>query len=137
MRPFPPPDPVAAAFQTGFGPEFGAAFAGEDEFTLEPLRKALAALGDPHLRLPPLVHVAGTNGKGSTVAFTQAILTAADASFADVVKTSIFLTDMGQFAQVNEVYATYFNNNPPARETVQVSGLPRGVNVEISMIVGK
>jgi len=77
MRPFPPPDPVAAAFQTGFGPEFGAAFAGEDEFTLEPLRKALAALGDPHLRLPPLVHVAGTNGKGSTVAFTQAILTAA------------------------------------------------------------
>lgn len=67
----------------------------------------------------------------------QAILTAADATFADVVKTSIFLTDMGQFAQVNEVYATYFSNNPPARETVQVSGLPRGVHVEISMIVGK
>jgi 2-iminobutanoate/2-iminopropanoate deaminase len=67
----------------------------------------------------------------------QAILAAANATFEDVVKTSIFLTDMGQFGQVNEVYATYFTNDPPARETVQVSGLPRGVNVEISMIVGK
>ena len=46
--------------------------------------------------------------------------------------------DMGQFAQVNEVYGNYFSSNDaPARETVQVSGLPKGVNVEISMIAGK
>ena len=68
----------------------------------------------------------------------EAILTAAGMTFADVLKTTIFLMDMGQFAQVNEVYGGYFNNETaPARETVQVSGLPKGVNVEISMIVGK
>jgi len=64
----------------------------------------------------------------------KAILTAAGMDFSNVIKTSIFLMDMGQFAQVNEVYATYFTDNFPARETVQVSGLPKGVNVEISMI---
>ncbi len=64
----------------------------------------------------------------------QAILKEAGMDFSNVVKTSIFLMDMGQFANVNEVYATYFMDNFPARETVQVSGLPRGVNVEISMI---
>ena len=63
------------------------------------------------------------------------ILTAAGLSFDNVVKTSIFLMDMGQFAQVNEVYGRYFDPaTAPARETVQVSGLPKGVNVEISMI---
>ena len=68
----------------------------------------------------------------------EAILTAAGMTFANVLKTTIFLMDMGQFAQVNEVYGGYFNNDTaPARETVQVSGLPKGVNVEISMIVGK
>lgn len=64
----------------------------------------------------------------------KAILTAAGMDFSNVIKTSIFLMDMGQFAEVNEVYATYFTDQFPARETVQVSGLPRGVNVEISMI---
>lgn len=64
----------------------------------------------------------------------KAILTEAGMDFSNVIKTSIFLMDMGQFAQVNEVYATYFTDNFPARETVQVSGLPKGVNVEISMI---
>jgi 2-iminobutanoate/2-iminopropanoate deaminase len=65
----------------------------------------------------------------------QGILTAAGLSFDNVVKTSIFLMDMGQFAQVNEVYGRYFDPaTAPARETVQVSGLPKGVNVEISMI---
>jgi 2-iminobutanoate/2-iminopropanoate deaminase len=67
----------------------------------------------------------------------RAILAKAGMDFANVVKTSIFLMDMGQFAAVNEVYATYFTGNFPARETVQVSGLPRGVNVEISMIATK
>ena len=65
----------------------------------------------------------------------QGILTAAGLNFASVVKTTIFLMDMGQFAQVNEVYGRYFEPaTAPARETVQVGGLPRGVNVEISMI---
>ncbi len=64
----------------------------------------------------------------------KAILEAAGLSFTNVVKTSIFLMDMGQFSAVNEVYATYFSDNFPARETVQVAGLPRGVNVEISMV---
>ncbi len=63
------------------------------------------------------------------------ILTAAGAGFDNVVKTSIFLSDMNDFAKVNEIYAGYFNTDtPPARETVQVSVLPKNVNVEISMI---
>jgi 2-iminobutanoate/2-iminopropanoate deaminase len=65
----------------------------------------------------------------------KGILTAAGLDFGDVVKTTIFLMDMGQFGQVNEVYGRYFDvTTAPARETVQVSGLPRGVNVEISMV---
>ena len=64
----------------------------------------------------------------------KAILNEAGADFADVLKTSIFLMDMAQFADVNEVYAQYFTNHFPARETVQVAGLPRAVRVEISMI---
>jgi 2-iminobutanoate/2-iminopropanoate deaminase len=67
----------------------------------------------------------------------QQILEAAGMDFSNVLKTSIFLMDMGQFAQVNEVYASYFTSAPPARETVQVAGLPKGVNVEISMIAGR
>ena len=67
----------------------------------------------------------------------KAILTDAGMDFSNILKTTIFLMDMGQFAQVNEVYGSYFSENPPARETVQVSGLPKSVNVEISMIAGK
>jgi len=67
----------------------------------------------------------------------EAILKEAGMDFTNIIKTSIFLMDMGQFAQVNEVYGSYFGENAPARETVQVSGLPKGVNVEISMIAGK
>ncbi len=62
------------------------------------------------------------------------ILTAAGSNFSQVVKTSIFLKDMKQFAQVNAVYGSYFSSDFPARETVQVSVLPKEVNVEISMI---
>jgi len=64
----------------------------------------------------------------------EAILTAAGATFVNVVKATIFLTDMGQFSQVNEVYGRYFAENAPARECIQVAALPRGVNVEISVI---
>ncbi|GAA4803599.1 RidA family protein [Olivibacter ginsenosidimutans] len=67
----------------------------------------------------------------------HAILTTAGYSFADVVKTSIFLSDMADFAEVNEVYAEYFTENAPARETVAVKGLPKGVRVEISLIAWK
>ena len=67
----------------------------------------------------------------------QAILHEAGMDFSHVLKTSIFLMDMGQFGQVNEVYGSYFSDYAPARETVQVAGLPRGVKVEISMIAGK
>ncbi len=66
----------------------------------------------------------------------KAILSQAGMDFSNVLKTTIFLIDMGQFAQVNEVYGSYFSTAAPARETVQVSGLPKGVNVEISMIAG-
>ena len=64
----------------------------------------------------------------------KAILSEAQLNFSNVVKTSIFLTDMGNFAQVNEVYGTYFTDQFPARETVQVAALPKNVNVEVSVI---
>jgi 2-iminobutanoate/2-iminopropanoate deaminase len=63
-----------------------------------------------------------------------AILKAANMDFQHIVKTSIFLSDMNQFAQVNEIYASYLTQPYPARETVQVAKLPKGVNVEISVI---
>lgn len=64
----------------------------------------------------------------------QAILTEAGAGFDHVVKTSIFLSDMSLFATFNDIYGRYFSSQFPARETVAVKGLPRQVNVEISMI---
>lgn len=67
----------------------------------------------------------------------KAVLAEAGMDFSNVIKSTIFLMDMGQFALVNEVYDNYFGENPPARETVQVAGLPKGVNVEISVIAGK
>ena len=67
----------------------------------------------------------------------QAILTKAGLDFSHVVKTTIFLMDMKDFATVNTIYAEYFTSDFPARETVQVSGLPRGVHVEISMIAAR
>lgn len=63
------------------------------------------------------------------------ILAEAGLSFENVVKCSIFVSDMSNFSRLNEVYGRYFTTNPPARETVEVSGLPKGVNVEISCIV--
>jgi 2-iminobutanoate/2-iminopropanoate deaminase len=65
----------------------------------------------------------------------KAIITEAGTSFEQAIKATIFITDMGQFAEINEIYGRYFSNHYPARETVQVSALPKGVHVEISMIV--
>ncbi|GAA3983913.1 RidA family protein [Pedobacter ginsengiterrae] len=64
----------------------------------------------------------------------KAVLLEAGLDFENVVKTTIFLTDMGTFTQVNEIYGKYFTSDFPARETVQVSVLPKNVNVEISVI---
>jgi 2-iminobutanoate/2-iminopropanoate deaminase len=67
----------------------------------------------------------------------KAILDEAGFSFENVVKTTIFLSDMGTFAKVNEIYGSFFTGNYPARETVQVSVLPKNLNVEISVIAYK
>lgn len=67
----------------------------------------------------------------------QHILTAAGMTFDHVVKCTIFLKDMGTFPQVNEVYGRFFPGQPPARETVEVSRLPKDVRVEISCIAVK
>lgn len=67
----------------------------------------------------------------------QAVLAAAGSSFARVLKTTIFLTDLGDFAAVNEIYGERFEGiEPPARATIQVAALPRGAKVEIEMIAG-
>lgn len=64
-----------------------------------------------------------------------ALLEAAGTNFNKAIKTSIFLSDMALFAEVNTIYGSYFSGHYPARETVAVKGLPKGVNVEISMLV--
>lgn len=67
----------------------------------------------------------------------KVILQEAGMSFTNVVKTTIFITDMNRFSEINEIYGKYFDGDFPARETVQVSALPKFVNVEISMIAVK
>lgn len=67
----------------------------------------------------------------------EAVLRAANYSFADVVKCTIFIKNMDEFVTINEAYGQYFTSNPPARETVEVSKLPKNVNVEISCIAVK
>lgn len=64
----------------------------------------------------------------------QAVLKAAGSSLKNVVKTTVFLQDMGDFAAMNEVYGRYFDKKPPARSTVQVAGLPLGAQVEIEAV---
>lgn len=64
----------------------------------------------------------------------SAVLQAGGSSLQQVVKTTIFLADMGDFATVNGIYAEYFGSNPPARSTVQVARLPRDVGIEIEVI---
>lgn len=67
----------------------------------------------------------------------EAVLKAADMNFSHVVKASIFMSDMTHYATINEVYASRFEFNPPAREAVAVKTLPKQVNVEISVIAVK
>lgn len=67
----------------------------------------------------------------------KAVLKEADMDFSNVIKCSIFISDMGNFARINEVYGTYFTADFPARETVEVACLPKNVNVEISAIAIK
>ena len=84
------------------------------------------------------VEVTDTIGEAHQVMHNlKAILTEAGMDFNNILKTTIFLSDMALFATVNEVYGKYFSGTFPARETVAVKGLPKNVNVEISMIAGK
>jgi 2-iminobutanoate/2-iminopropanoate deaminase len=81
-----------------------------------------------------------TDVKAETIQVMQnlkAILHEAGMDFGNVVKTTIFITDMNRFSEINEIYGQYFEGEFPARETVQVSALPKFVNVEISMIAVK
>ena len=67
----------------------------------------------------------------------KAVLLEAGYGFEDVVKTTIFLSDMDLFVEINDIYGSYFEKNFPARETIAVKGLPKGVNVEISITAYK
>lgn len=67
----------------------------------------------------------------------EAVLKASDMNFNHIVKTTIFLTSMNDFATVNEIYGQKFTSNPPARSTIAVAGLPKGVNVEIEVLAHK
>ena len=67
----------------------------------------------------------------------EAVLFAAEMDFSHVLKCTIFLKDMNQYAEINTVYAQFFVEKPPAREAVQVSVLPKHVNIEISLIASK
>ncbi len=67
----------------------------------------------------------------------EAILTDQGLDFSHIIKTSIFLQNMSDFTEVNKIYGSYFSSDFPARETVEVAGLPKGVNVEISVIAVK
>ncbi|MBK6522485.1 MAG: Rid family detoxifying hydrolase [Bacteroidia bacterium] len=67
----------------------------------------------------------------------KAVVEASGLKMSNIVKSTIYTTDLKKFSQINEVYKTYFPNNPPARETVQVVALPKGAHVEISVIAEK
>lgn len=89
----------------------------------------------------PLDPATGQLVEGDIVAQTErvlenlkAVLAAAGSALENVVKTTVFLKDLGEFAKMNEVYARYFPTNPPARSTVEVARLPRDVRVEIDLI---
>lgn len=67
----------------------------------------------------------------------QAILVAEGLTLANVLKTTVFMTDLGQFGQMNEVYARFFPANPPARATIEVKALPKGAMVEIEAVAAR
>ena len=83
--------------------------------------------------------VGRTTGEQTEQVFAnlKAVLTAAGTSLANVVKTTVYLADMADFAQMNEVYAKHFGTHKPARSTVQAAGLPKNARVEIDMIAAK
>lgn len=86
---------------------------------------------------PNTMEIVGNNASDQTkqvMKNLEAVLEEAGSDFSKVIKCSIFLDDMGDFADVNEVYGSYFENEPPARETVAVQTLPKSVLVEISCI---
>ncbi len=86
---------------------------------------------------PATMEIVGTTAADQTrqaINNAQAILESAGYALADVVKTTIFIRDMGEFARINEVYSVYFGENPPARSVVEVSRLPKDVLVEIEMV---
>jgi 2-iminobutanoate/2-iminopropanoate deaminase len=92
------------------------------QIALDPLTGELAGAGDICLE----THRAMKN--------LEAVLQAAGTSFANTVKSTIYLVDLRDFSAVNKVYATYFQGSPPARTTIQVAALPRGAHVEIDAI---
>ena len=75
-----------------------------------------------------------TNETNQVMKNIKAVLKAANMDFSNVVKSSIFMKNMDDYSEINKVYAGYFKENPPAREAVEVSTLPKNVNVEISII---
>ena len=75
-----------------------------------------------------------TNETNQVMKNIEAVLKAANMNFTNVVKCTIFMKNMGDYSEINNVYAQYFEDTPPAREAVEVSILPRNVNVEISVI---
>ena len=75
-----------------------------------------------------------TNETNQVMKNIKAVLKAANMDFSNVVKSSIFMKNMDDYSEINKVYAGYFKENPPAREAVEVSALPKNVNVEISII---
>ena len=86
---------------------------------------------------PTSGEIAGDNIEAQTervMKNLEAVLKAAGSDLDKVIKTTIYLTDLNDFAAVNGIYGSYFNDSPPARATVEVSGLPKGVKVEIDAI---
>ena len=86
---------------------------------------------------PKTMEVVGTDAREQTIRVMDnlgAVLKEAGVDFSNVVKTTVFLADMSDFMAVNEVYATYFDDNPPARAAVQVARLPKDVRVQIEAI---
>ena len=109
------------------GPYSQAVAAGElvfcsGQIALDPVTGEMVGAGDVRAQTERVLENLG------------AVLAAAGASFATVVKTTIFLADLQDFGNVNEVYARYFPSQPPARATVQAAGLPRGALIEIEAI---
>ena len=88
----------------------------------------------------PLDPASGVLAKGIAAETRQvfenlkAVLEAAGSSLAKVLKVTVYMTNLGEFAEINRVYETYFPSQPPARSTVQVAALPRGVSVEVDVV---